>query len=692
MKKELKRSLQTEYPEIASEWDYEKNDKTPSTVSPHSDIEAWWRCKENHSYRARIDHRTREQSGCPYCAGKLPIKGENDFETKYPALAKEWDYANNEKLPSDYLPFSNKSVSWVCPICGQSYKRKIVERTSQGFACPDCTKESHTSKQEQTIFYYLSKIIPVENRKIVHGKELDVYIPDLNIGIEYNGEFFHSQKENKDAQKYEFLRSNGIRVIVIQCGRNREQTGDTITLQTVEKSNPTDDEFTWGLKKLFEITGLPTPDIDLKRDETEIYSLYVKSIKENSVAVKYPEIASEWCDEKNKCLKPESFGYASNKKVWWTCKKCGYDYDMTVANKTIGNNKCPYCSGKRIKVGFNDLTTTNPELISEWNYNKNEKDPENYSKGSDEKVWWKCDKGHEWEAAISSRTSGRKAGCPYCAGKKAYKGENNLFTACPELKTIWNYEKNISAPEEFTAGSNKKVWWRCDTCGYEWEAQIFLVSQGGRCPNCAKQNRIINLNETLKKSKGSLAENFPELLEEWNFEKNEISPEYCIPGSSKKVWWVCKDCGYSWESSPYQRTKMHRGCPKCGQSKSVETRKKHNLAKKGSLADHYPELVKEWDYNKNEKNPENYPSGSNEKVWWKCSKGHSWEAIINSRTHGKTGCPKCAGRLKVRNIDTGEIFDSGAVAAKSVGVSRKSIERAIKNNTKCKGYRWEKVE
>ena len=691
MQNKVKRNLQEEYPEIASEWDYEKNDKTPSTVSSHSDIDAWWRCKENHSYRARIDHRTRERSGCPYCAGKLPIKGENDFETKYPELAKEWDYANNEKSPSDYLPFSNKSVSWICPICGQSYKRTVNERTSKGFACPDCTKESHTSKQEQTIFYYLSKIIPVENRKIIHGKELDVYIPDYNTGIEYNGEYFHSQKESKDALKYEFLRNKGIRVIVIQCGRSREQTDDTITLKTIEKSNPTDDEFFWGLIKMFEIIGLPTPDIDLKRDEAEIYNLYVRSIKENSIAVKYPEIASEWCYEKNKNLKPESFGYASNKRVWWTCKKCGNDYDMVVANRTVGNNGCPYCSGKRIKVGFNDLATTYPNLITEWDYNKNEKGPEKYSKGSDEKVWWICDKGHEWEATISSRASGQ-VGCPVCAGRKAYKGYNDLFTVKPELKNIWNYDKNTIDPEERTAGSNEKVWWKCDQCGHEWEAKISMISKGERCPLCAKKNRNIKFKETLKKSRGSLAEKFPELLEEWDYERNKITPEDCISGSSNKVWWICKTCGYSWETTPYQRTTMHQGCPKCGQNRSVQTRMNHSIVEKGSLADNYPELIKEWDYDKNEKRPEEYTSGSKEKVWWKCSKGHSWQAVIGSRTHSKAGCPKCAGRLKVKNIDTGEIFDNCTLAAKSVGVTRKAVELAIKNKTKCKGYSWEKVE
>ncbi len=219
-----------------------------------------------------------------------------------------------------------------------------------------------------------------------------------------------------------------------------------------------------------------------------------------------------------------------------------------------------------------------------------------------------------------------------------------------------------------------------------------MISKGERCPLCAKKNRNIKFKETLKKSRGSLAEKFPELLEEWDYERNKITPEDCISGSSNKVWWICKTCGYSWETTPYQRTTMHQGCPKCGQNRSVQTRMNHSVAEKGSLADNYPELIKEWDYDKNEKRPEEYTSGSKEKVWWKCSKGHSWQAVIDSRTRSKAGCPKCAGRLKVKNIDTGEIFDNCTLAAKSVGVTRKAVEFAIKNKTKCKGYSWEKVE
>ena len=54
----------------------------------------------------------------------------------------------------------------------------------------------------------------------------------------------------------------------------------------------------------------------------------------------------------------------------------------------------------------------NAELTAEWNWEKNiDADPKHLTVGSHKKVWWKCNKGHEWQAIIKDRNSGK--GCPY---------------------------------------------------------------------------------------------------------------------------------------------------------------------------------------------------------------------------------------------------------------------------------------
>ena len=87
---------------------------------------------------------------------------------------------------------------------------------------------------------------------------------------------------------------------------------------------------------------------------------------------------------------------------------------------TIPRPYCPYCNGRKVWPGFNDLKTTNPEIAKEWNYEKNaDVTPSDIKSGSNIKVWWKCINGHEWEAKVNERVRGR--GCPYCSGRKIMK-------------------------------------------------------------------------------------------------------------------------------------------------------------------------------------------------------------------------------------------------------------------------------
>lgn len=59
-----------------------------------------------------------------------------------------------------------------------------------------------------------------------------------------------------------------------------------------------------------------------------------------------------------------------------------------------------------------NLLINNKKLMKEFNYEKNTLNPNNLTFGSNKKVWWKCEKNHEWEANVLSRAKGSK--CPYC--------------------------------------------------------------------------------------------------------------------------------------------------------------------------------------------------------------------------------------------------------------------------------------
>jgi hypothetical protein len=124
-------------------------------------------------------------------------------------------------------------------------------------------------------------------------------------------------------------------------------------------------------------------------------------------------------------------------------------------------------------------------LVAEWHPEKNSsKRPEDFLAQSNKSVWWKCSKGHEWKAAIYSRSSGRN--CPYCSGKLPSETYNLQFNF-PEIAAEW-HEENQHSPREFTPFSNKKALWKCER-GHEWSTGIaHRTVSGNGCPKCSNQS------------------------------------------------------------------------------------------------------------------------------------------------------------------------------------------------------------
>jgi hypothetical protein len=127
-----------------------------------------------------------------------------------------------------------------------------------------------------------------------------------------------------------------------------------------------------------------------------------------------------------------------------------------------------------------------PNIANQWHPTKNGTiHPEDVTVGSDKKVWWKCELGHEWVAYIYSRTGGNKNGCPYCSGREP-TDTNNLEFVNPKLALQWHPTKNgMIKPKDVLPYSNKKIWWQCEK-GHEWEAIINSRAQGRGCPYCSK--------------------------------------------------------------------------------------------------------------------------------------------------------------------------------------------------------------
>lgn len=246
------------------------------------------------------------------------------------------------------------------------------------------------------------------------------------------------------------------------------------------------------------------------------------------------------------------------------------------------------------------VSETHPELVGQT-----EGDLAGVTGGSDKKFTWRCEKDHEWVAAVKVRARG--AGCPYCKGVKVLAGFNDLATTHPEIAAQCTED-----PTSFMAGSDRKVVWRCSD-GHEWESPAYVRLASG-CPYCSGRFPIVGVTD--------LATTHPHLVVEALFDTTTV-----MAGTGKKVGWRCSQ-GHEWSAPVYSRTTKHSGCPMCAGQKVITG--------ENDLATIHPELAAEALFDATQ-----VMWGSKQKLPWRCALGHEWSAVVHSRVTNKRSCPYC---------------------------------------------------
>ena len=437
--------LQSKYPDLAKEWHPTKNGNlSPDSVLCGSAKKVWWIGKCGHEYEQGIVNRVNG-GNCPYCSHQKLLAGFNDFATTNPELLNEWDYDKNSFLPSEIGCGSKKKVWWKCPF-GHSYQSYPYSRCgSTHSGCPICDKENHTSFPEQALYYYIKKLYPdaINSDRNAIGMELDIYIPSLNIAMEYDGCNWHKNNKFEHKKNKACLNNNILLIRIREEGlelfddcycvvRNNLRIEQSLSIVIKEVLLYIDDKL--------------TIDVDVERDASAIYNSYISIRKAQSLLNTYPELALEWHPTKNVNLTADMIAPLSSKKVWWL-GKCGHEWQMSVQDRTNQGCGCPICAGKRIVSGVNDLLLKHPELCEEWDYEKNTEIglfPDKVAPHSDKKAWWICKVcGYSWYSKIDGRTR-MKAGCPQCKIKKI---SSSHFKAvkCVETDTIYNSIKEAGS-------------------------------------------------------------------------------------------------------------------------------------------------------------------------------------------------------------------------------------------------------
>ena len=302
-------------------------------------------------------HAHRRQ--LPYCKNRKLLRGFNDLVTVHPELAAEWDFGRNGDLRPDGVRFNSTKQVWWRGGCGHEWQMSPRQRAAEGLGCPYCSG----------------------HRVLADFNDLASQHPELLAEWDWglNGDL-----------RPDGIVSGSARRVWWRCGH-----GHAWRISAYNRTGGAD-------------RGCPYCG------DRKVLKGY------NDLRTTHPKIAREWNKERNGDLKPTDVIASSNKRVWWKCEE-GHEWSGLIANrarKGKADPGCPYCSGRKVLAGFNDLATTHPDIAAMWHPRMNKRlKPTGVQAVSRKLAWWRASAATStrWPSATGWGTS--RAAAPYCSGR-----------------------------------------------------------------------------------------------------------------------------------------------------------------------------------------------------------------------------------------------------------------------------------
>jgi hypothetical protein len=273
-----------------------------------------------------------------------------------------------------------------------------------------------------------------------------------------------------------------------------------------------------------------------------------------------------------------------------------------------------------------------PLLAAQWHPTRNgDLTPEDVALGSHKRIWWRCPvrDDHEWDVAPYARAARpRPESCPFCVGQRVTV-DRSLAALKPEIAAQWHPTRNGDlTPEQVGPSSGKRVWWLCpDDPAHEWDTPVSLRGRREtRCPYCSGRRATASWN---------LAVAYPDVAALLHPDAGPA--EQIAPRSGISVPWKCPaGPDHEWEAPPYGMVACQEagnpGCPYCAGKRPSVT---------NSVAS-VPRLAAEYHPDRNPLPSEQVLAGTNKRLWWRCAKGHDWQAQGTARLRAKHDCPWCS--------------------------------------------------
>lgn len=370
-----------------------------ATLTAGSGRNIGWRCEKDHEWEASAQSRMKG-GGCPYCSGHRPAVGETDLATTHPHLVVE---LVDPTIAARVTAGSNKKTLWSCKE-GHEWQASISSRV-KAKGCPFCG----------------GRVIPGVNDVVTLFPDL---VDELVDPSEAAGRSTQSKKivdwECKEGHRWRTqiaVRTRGAGCPY--CGGQRPIEGETdlatshpdLAAELVEPELATELKAGSAVKVEWRCPEGHQWKAPPNRRQRGIGCPYCSGKyvmpEDTDIATTRPDLAQQLVDQTlaNKITKQ------SNLRAQWQCD-LGHGWKAVVSDRSNYDSGCPYCTNKKVLVGFNDLATTHPELCNEM---VDITLSTSLTAGSGKRIAWKCSFGHQWVTRVSHRTKSSGSGCPECA-------------------------------------------------------------------------------------------------------------------------------------------------------------------------------------------------------------------------------------------------------------------------------------
>ncbi len=642
------------HPHMVKQWHFKKNTAFDINLTPAGAKDTvWWKCKKcGYEWQSQINTRKVSAGHCPCCEERVVVvKGITDLFTMVPDIKEFYDFDANIGInPNELSVTSRTKVNWKCDSCGYKWITSVGARiiydkgTYRVRNCPSCIglvrNLSYGEEYPELAEKFADELNICSLFDIVESKYQDKnYLWHCDICDEVFESTIYAMIRSRNTKAKgcsycagkKVTRENSFAALHPEVMDEFDLTNEIDPYSITERSNKSakwicrnNPEHRWVAK--FSARAKGQGGCNICRGYN--YGLMFADI--------YPEYEKYY--DKSKNNRPfNTLAAKSNDSVWWTCDK-GHSFHRIVCHLNVaGEFRCPVCTGRIIVTGENDLLTEYPELESIWDYSKNDAAPTTLSPKTNDKYYFKCEKGHSYATYLNTLID-HDFKCFVCDNVIVQEGVNSLLDTNPVLcKEISKNEPRN--PTEFTQESASSILWECPDCHGEYRAVIRERSVGDdSCPFCNGRRTQLGIN--------SLMDTHPLLAKEYSNENNFPIGE--IRKTHKKwVKWDCPNCSGTYSKQVCEREVGDDSCPYC--------KNEQLLYGFNGVAQTETFAISEWA--DSDVDPSGILATSNVKVDWECEEcgGIYREPIkkhIQDYYNNFNDCPYCNNRRPLTGLNT----------------------------------------